>query len=646
MITLAIATGLLMQEETQRIPENSVLTADNLLTLFAALDPLTNSSERKFAAQLLESINALPGLHSTNLLFVNSSGDACCAIWQALDGGTEFGDWQPLAQSPWAARFADEESLWFEGDPCTSESPAPPLEAPFADRCVLTLRSAKQPLALLILHSLQSDLFATWDRSLLRLLIQQCSALFQGMRTLHDLNSQITHYQQRALLHPPALAGIQQLGLAVLNESQPPLAYVRLNLESLQSSLQHLYGALDFFLDEIRLSASPEACERALSYAKRKDLDALRGDLDDLIRDTQEGLLQQQGFFQLLQTLQQHNHAPETLQISELITPLLPFAFAGLDHLTLHTDWQTKSMIYAPKYRMLQGFLMLLFSLQRQLRRFPQHKLNLFFRTERKDSQILLQINYKLPENCSLDSFGDEYLFARHIIEEVQGSFFLNLRDEQCTLNLWFPLMFSSEETEALERPLMTPADHHGAFELPALSHLNIETTGISGEISRPPSHDEAPASPYAAAPSGANLSIAPPKPYQPPQRDRFKIILFGQDQRYLHALRRNLSPPHTLFVARTLTEASDILEAHSDIDLVLCDLHQNPQQSLELYAHVKGQNPLFNDKILFLTDIHHDPHTQEFLRQMSARALSRYLSADEFEAQLRSKVGLLRHTH
>ncbi len=637
-----------MQEETQSATSSAhntqtplpLLQTGHLLRLFSALDPLTHNNERKLAGQLLESLHELPGVQSVNLLFLSINADAYLQIWQSLDGSVQFGNWQPLAGSGWA-KLLEYGDIWLEED--TTQHPLsglPALEAPFLDRCLIPLKTPQRPLALVILHSQEQDVFARWDRDLLRLFAQQSALLLQSTHLINDLDGRLTRYQQRALLDPPALQGLLQFGTAALIESRPPLAYVGLNLEALENDLKILQEAMDFFLDEIRLSAAPDAQERAQEFLARKQLDSLRAELDDTLRDSQEGLLQQQNFLQLLLALQHTTNISEPLQVSELLTPLLPLVFAGLDHLKIQTDWQTQSQLYAPKTRLQQAFLMLLFSLRRHLRTLGSHPVTLHIHAEQKEERILLRLSYATPALSALEDFGDEYLFARHVIEEAQGSFFFNLKEDRCTINLWFPMMFDERDDQSATSDLSSihPADHHGAFELPALSHLALETSTISEEIAHlRQSPSQATSSPYAPP------LMTAPKPYNPVKKERFKILLFGQDQRYMRALRRTLSPPHNFLLARAIPEATDLVDAHPDLNLILCDMHGFSSFCLEFYAQIKASHAAVADRILFLTDIHHDEYTLEFIRQTNARCISRYLSAEEMESQLRTKAELLR---
>ncbi|MCB9644689.1 MAG: GAF domain-containing protein [Myxococcales bacterium] len=628
-----------MQEETQSSTPNALLRSGDLLKLFSTLDPLTNNSERKLASQLLDSLHELPNVQSANLLFINSGGDAYFQVWQSLDGNAQFGEWQPLAGSGWTGILAHGD-VWCEDDAAQHPlNDLPALEASFQDRCLIPMKTPQRPLALVILHSQEKAIFSQWDQDLLRLFSQQAAIIFQSTNLINDLDGRLTRYQQRAQSHPPTLQGLLQLGLAALLESRPALAYIDLNLEAIENDLKVLQEAIDFFLDEIRLSAPPEAQERAQQFIERKQLDRMRAELDGMIRDNQEGLLRQQNFLQLLLSLQNATDTPEPLQLSELLTPLLPLAFSGLDNLQIQTDWQTEAQLYAPKTRLQQAFLMLLFSLQKHVRSLGNYSTKLHIHAEQKEERILLRLSYKTPHLSSLEDFGDEYLFARHVVEEVQGSFFFNLKEDRCVINIWFPLMFEAQSSDSGSQEVEA-ADEHGAFELPALSHLAIETTTISEELA----HLKSPPGSVAASPYAASEQAQPTaKPYNPIKKDRFKLLLLGQDQRYMRALRRTLSPPHTLLLARAVPEAIDLVDAHPDLNLILCDMHGFSSFCLEFYAQVKANNSPVADRMLFLTDIHHDGYTQEFIRQMNARCISRYLSAEEMETQLRTKAELLK---
>jgi two-component system NtrC family sensor kinase len=106
---------------------------------------------------------------------------------------------------------------------------------------------------------------------------------------LHDTQDRLVQSQQQ-LVQNEKLASIGQLAAGVAHEINNPIGYVFSNLGSLQSYLADILALLEAYVAAEPELANASTRESLAALRKKKDLDYVKGDLMDLMRESREGI--------------------------------------------------------------------------------------------------------------------------------------------------------------------------------------------------------------------------------------------------------------------------------------------------------------------------------------------------------------------
>jgi two-component system NtrC family sensor kinase len=106
---------------------------------------------------------------------------------------------------------------------------------------------------------------------------------------LTELNAKLSVTQQQ-LVQSDKLASIGQLAAGVAHEINNPIGYIFSNFGSLQSYLDQLFAMLDAYR-QAEASCSPAAATMLHEMREHIDLDYLRQDIPNLMRESKEGIV-------------------------------------------------------------------------------------------------------------------------------------------------------------------------------------------------------------------------------------------------------------------------------------------------------------------------------------------------------------------
>ncbi|MEN3111133.1 ATP-binding protein [Uliginosibacterium paludis] len=106
---------------------------------------------------------------------------------------------------------------------------------------------------------------------------------------LHDTQDRLVQSQQQ-LVQNEKLASIGQLAAGVAHEINNPIGYVFSNLGSLQSYLADILELIEAYVQAESEIAAEETRTALATLRKKKDLDYVKDDLLDLMRESREGI--------------------------------------------------------------------------------------------------------------------------------------------------------------------------------------------------------------------------------------------------------------------------------------------------------------------------------------------------------------------
>jgi len=618
--------------EQQEFEDFSVRKVQSIL---GELEPFGRLSERELHALLLQETASITGVDSVHLVWINGKGTLVRLAWMGLDGSLEYGEWLPLASSPWRGAL-ELEGLWLQRDAATKDvQELPELETSFHDRCLIPIVAQSKTLGLLVLQSTQAEVFTSWEQSVLQLFAQQLGFTFQSFANIENLGNRLEQHNQQARMHPASLEGMLQMSRAFLSEATPIVTYSQHNLEALQVFTQKLQGTIDFYLDEIRLSAGGDAFQRAKKHAEFQQIEDIRADMNSLLRDNREGIFQLRRLTGQLRELNAIQAMQEPVQLPELLTPLLPLVFAEkLTQIRIEKDWQDTLPIYGTKTRLQQAFLTLLFAIQRQYEIYDDSPY-LSLSAQEADDEIVLTFSFPRAEQAGShrNNLEDEYLFARQVLEEHQGSFSVKHHGESGSFVMTFPLMFDESASSGRPREPFDslPAAVGGSFAAVEMPALTLPAVGIDDEDdeSVEESTDESAAKPKAKP---SRYRVKKPKP---------KVLFVGEDERFLRSLNRALGSRFQVFLADSVTIAMDRLTAEPDIELIFIDFQNDAELGLELSDELTLQGRGLIDKVYYLVGEGLHPVASEFAQFRSARCCHRHATLQELEQFIRENTPL-----
>lgn len=583
-----------MSNEHLILPEDKTLTASHVLTLTSAFEDVERWSSRELKDVLLRVIQEFPSVVSANLLLIELHTQMAHFAWQGLDGELAEGDPIPLDELPWKPAI-DCGELWIESNPeHINLEGLPTLEDPFKDRCLLPIRTPQQYYGLLIIHSNQEDTFVGWDPALLGITVQFIGHIFQQNKRMFDLSSQLRRRKQKSSLHPSALEAVLHTSQTVLAQTKPIATYLQHNLKTLQSYHRSIQEALDFYSDEIRLHAPKEGLERIETFARHKNLKEIRADLDSVVEDSTEGIFQLRYFLNHIRELQDTSNMSEQLSFDEIVDPVFALVFAD-KAIHVHRSALDEHLLYGNRTRLQHALIMLLFTIQKHMDLFaPAPQLEFF--AEQHEEHLSLYVSCALSNGIEPPAKeAEEFLFLQHVMEEHSGSFSFSIHEGRLHFALHFPIMFSEE---AAERDRFSME----ALELPALE-----------------SGDE------------ISLTVDPTK--------RQKLVFLGTDQRFLRSLRRALAPSFEVYLASSRQAALDLLQAHNDVSLLLCDLQEGSDETLAFLEALQTHSPQWVPYTTFLVGERMSPEALELSHRISLRTLYRHASPKELETFIRKRV-------
>lgn len=590
------------------------LTAAHVSRMLRHIDPLLISNAADLYRQILLATSSFPGVDSSYLVEIDVHLNTFQQFWLGLEGELRKNEALSLSNSSWqqALQYKTpliQEMTWasqttlppvqssLPGD--TTENPATTAEQSQASspgyRCILPLYQQKPVFWFLVLQSESRNLFASWDSELLTLIAQQISAGFKTTFAFQNLQDKLSFHHQRLSLMPPSLLYAIQMGQIFVNEANPVISVFQHNLDTLRTYHLKMLEALEYYRDEIRLYAAEDAIQRLSGYEQRNQLADVFADLDPLLQDTFSGIFRLRYFLNFLKGLRPQPSNPEQFQLNAILQPLLSNLFNDKRIQYRFHDHSTIPL-YGEPLRIQQVLMELLLAIPPLLD--PQASSpHVEVEVYEENNEMVMSIRFSVSSYSALEQATQEegYLFVKQVIEEHQGSFLVSSEDLQLTWSLHLPIMFEDHAMEVSSDP-HTPHSFSvvGPLELPAL-----ESTDSLPEL---------------------------------PVQTRTRLLFFSSDQLFSRALKRVLSRHIDFLSASTLNEARDLLSAHPDLSLVLCDLEESAEDSFSLLDEIQSYYPGLVPHVCFFVGEAPPPVVADFVRRVSPRCCDRHTSIETIQ--------------
>jgi CheY-like chemotaxis protein len=559
---------------------------------------------------LLEWAESLERVDSATFLRVSPEGTQYQHIWRQLDGKISSNQFQPLASSTW------NESLQAKIPSIDSQGPTllslKPLEAPYKDRALLPISWGEELLGGLVLSSVTEQGFSAWDKEALTLLSGLVGQRLHTDRKEQELQNQLLSWEQKNRFTPPLLQGVLQLSHATLAETETRLTCVLHNLDTVQGYSRRLLQLIKFCNDEIRINAGGESQEKVEAKAKRLQLPLIESDIDLLLSDCNDALARIRFFLNDLASLEGTEEAEEQVDLLELLQSMTSVVSASR---LVKWDFQRNEheipALFGRSQDLRQAFLLLLLSIEQQLSS-EEEPARIHVRMEDLDDELSLALSFPVEseegESAEFVLEGEE--FIRRILEEHQASLGISIHAQSCTLRLSFPVMFDYNEdtNENLTQG--------GALELPAIPDSFDWNAMVESE---------APSEPPAASTRQSAALVSG------------KLLVLSEDSLYLRSLKRALSHQHEVFTTNQLSKALGLLDAHPDLNLILCDLQDKATSTLELTEHLGQYAPHLFGRVALLVGRRLGAEAAELAERLETMSCPRnalYQAVEEFIQQ------------
>lgn len=115
---------------------------------------------------------------------------------------------------------------------------------------------------------------------------------------------------QEQLIHSEKMASVGQLAAGIAHEINNPVGFVNSNMGSLQSYVDTLFRVIEQY-DQLfqQTQATQDQQQQLSSIRKKADLEFLKGDVEDLVRESMDGLKRVK---EIVQSLKDFSHVGET----------------------------------------------------------------------------------------------------------------------------------------------------------------------------------------------------------------------------------------------------------------------------------------------------------------------------------------------
>ncbi len=597
------------------------LRAAHIAEVLQQLSPTRVSSFSDLCVQLLQGLVSLPGTNSAFLVMLDTETQNYVSSWVGLEGELRTGEARPLAGTSWANALQhktphlEDLSTHSTAERAIVSAPSPgslDLSSPSEPqqpqhRCVIPIHRRGERHYVVSLQSIHADHYTKWDQSLLWLMAQQIGATFRSMEAFDDLQSKLSFHHQQLSLMPPSLFNVMHMGQAFSNEATPVVSILQHNIDALGTYHRKLLNALEYYQDEIKLYANEEAIQRIEGFAKRNQLTDITSDLDLLMQDASSGLFQLRYYLNFLYDLRQSPSNQEQVQVHQLLQPLLSNLFND-KRIAFRFPTPDVPPLYGTPGRLRQAFASLLLSIPRYIdARTRQPVVSL--ETTATNDDVVVSIQYEAANGLALAQATNPegYLFVKQVMEEQQGSFAIQAEGLNVTLKIALPIMFEDNTGDYDFQDMHTPKSFDvvgGAMELPALD--------MSGSLDLPT---------IESSDSFHEL----PATYN-------KIILLSADLLYARSLRRALDPNFAVYLAPTAQSALDLLNAHPDLAILLCDMEESVEDSFTLLDEIQTNHPQYVQYVCFLLGEAPPATVVDFARRLTTRCTERHAPLESLQ--------------
>jgi CheY-like chemotaxis protein len=584
----------------------SPLDIKHITDVLAQIDPIAASHFDERVSQLLNALYILPQIDSAYLVTIDTDRQTYRLSWLEPESRLREGDELELFDSTWqaasqvnspllekiAANMSHESLESLESGEQTDAVPQDLLNSGDGQdienyRYILPIYQQKSHKWLIAIQSMSPAKLALWNVDLLKLLCQQINYFMRMGDDLDGIKQKWSRYQRRISFSPPALESALVMAQTSLRELQPISAIVQHNIDALSTYHRHLLNALDYYTDEIKLYATSNAFEDIQNFNKNNQINDISSDLEPLLQDLNSSLFQFRYFLNILRDIQQAPQTPEKFLLSEILQPLLSLLFANKSHQIEYENKQTMP-VHGHRNRLQHALMMLFVYILRQI------EMSLVtgrvqINASEQGNQLCLTISIPIEGHSDEVGDEDEYIFAKRVVEEHQGSFVVTYQRSNRFFRIYLPIMFEH-----------SPPELH-AYATP-------KSFDVVGAIpSKIDSSDSIPELPKIST----------------------KVLLLSSDLIFSRALRRVLSGHFELYLASNNNIAFDIISAHPDLAMILCDLQESGESSLELLDELRSREPDLAQHVTFLKGHITQPEIEDFAKLIYNRCCERHASVD-----------------